>query len=361
MNQLEDRIVTALRDRAPGGVEVTDLLAASRQRGQVYRRRRRTRQAGGGALVAVLAILGTAVAAPRLAWHRHGPVGPGTGVAAPATSAGSPSRLSQSSPAGAFRPPVATAPPATADPTVVGADPGLLHFDIATAAVPVPVALAQWTSVDGLERLILQAGSTVPESSSQVQVSRERSALDPLGEGPVHQVRVGSRPATLGGSRLVWQPVDGVWAEVQAPGDEAAVIRFAEAVTFDHVLRCVVPFRLTWVPAGTALEACNMLFASTGVSGSATVAVGNSALTVEVDRGGTAPAPTTTINGRPATVRRYPGDGGAPVLQVDLDYRDHVVDLLAEGHYDQATVLRIAEGYRDVAANPDSWPASPLG
>jgi hypothetical protein len=367
MSPIEDLIVTTLRDNAASEVDVADLLATSRRRGQGYRRRRRVWQAGGAAAGALATLVAVALAAPGPARHDE-PVG----APAPRSQASAPT--SPTTAAMSFRLPRADARPATADPGVVGADPRLLHFDIDPSAAPQPMTLAQWTSMAGLERLTMEAGppvrvgkgTTVP--SIQVEIARDRSALDPLG-GPGHTVRIGGRPGTLAGSgtgparaaQVVWQPVTGVWAQVQAPGDDPAVIAFAEAVTFDHVLRCVVPFRLTWLPAGTALDTCSTVFSQTGASGRATVRTGTGAVTVEVDRGITVVSPGTTVNGLPAKVHRYPGDGGSPVLQVDVQYPDHVVDLLAEGAYDQATVLRIAGGYRDVTdPDPGTWPVDPL-
>ncbi len=349
---------------------MVDLLDLSRRRGQGYRRRRRAWQVSAGAAVAVLVLLGTVAALPGLARTGSLGTGPGGGVAGSADpTPGWSSRTAL--PLG--RPPAAAAArPASVDPTVVGADPGLLHFDLPASAVSGSVTTAQWTSIDGLERLILQAepiasgAKAVAAPGLQIQVSREKDALDPIG-GPTHQVRVGTRTGTLasdqGGGRLRWQPVDGVWAELQAAGTDAQLIHLAGAVTFDHVLRCAVPFRLTWVPAGSTLEACSMVFDDHGeATGSATVRIGAGAVTVAVGPGASVRAPTTTINGRPATVRSYPGDGGNVVLQIDVDFGDHVVELLAEGGHDEATVRHLAEGYRDVAGtDPAAWPVSPLG
>jgi hypothetical protein len=284
------------------------------------------------------------------------------GVAGHGASA---SATAQRPPDRPLRPPVAAgATPATADPKVVGADPGLIHFDLAAMPepAPLPFTLAQWTSVGGLERLVLQPGGTGATATSpvQVQVSRDKAALDPL-TGLIRSVHVGSRPATSTPGQVRWQPVSGVWVEVQAPGGDDAVLGYANAVTFDHVLRCVVPFRLTNVPAGAAVEACNVIFDDRGASGMATVHTGNSSITVEVQRGGKVPTPTTTINGRPASVQENTGDGGGPILQIDIQYPDPVVDIVAVGVWNRATVLAMAGGYQAATdPNPDTWPVSPL-
>jgi hypothetical protein len=295
-------------------------------------------------------------------------------VAAPPV-ASSPSSAPQGSAASvprSLRPPRTNARSAAADPAVVGANPGLFHFDVEPSAVPATLTQAQWTSLPGLERLILDAapavtGNPTQASHIELQVSRDKANLDQF-SGPGRAVQVRSRPGTVvsegagasQGSQLLWEPLTGVWAIARVPGDEAAAVRFAETVTFDHVLRCAVPFRLTTVPEGTVLEACTFVADETGVTGRATVGKGDASVTVSVGPR-TAQAPTTTINGRPATVREQPGDGGANILQIDIDYSDRVVDLLAEGRYDKATVIRIAEGYQAVSgADPNNWPASPL-
>lgn len=354
MTQLEQQIVATLRDRADDSVDVTLLLDAAQQQGAGYRRRRRALSVGGGAVLGVatvVAVLGAVVAAPRPDPARS-LIGTGTDRS-PSASASTPY-------VPVLRPPVqAGATPATVDPKVVGADPTLFHFDLADAALP-PDALIQWTSVDGLERLTVQ-----PDSNGalvQVQVSRISGLLDPM-SGTTRSVSVGGRPGTLVMSghdeygQLRWQPVPGLWAQVQGPGAAADITRVAGLVSFDHVLRCVVPFRLTDVPAGARVQACSSVFEPRGATGSATVHIGQYAVTVELDRFATLPDPTTTVNGRPAKVRQYPGDGGAQILQVDIDERDSVLDLLAEGRYDPTTVLALAAGVVLVDGQPDGWPS----
>jgi hypothetical protein len=379
VNQLEDQIVATLNDKAADGVDVAHLLAASRTRGQRYARRRRAWQACTGASAAVVAVLGAVAVVPHIRGQDRPDNTAGGGypmTATPSTRPQSAAPTPRPSHGGGtlttFRLPTTDAPSAASDPKVVGADPGLLHFDIAASVLPTPITSAQWTSVDGLERLVIQAGKpgTTQAAMLQVQVSRDRSSIDPL-PGNAHPVRVGSRTGSVAtssfeghaSSQLRWQPFGGVWAEVQAAGDAASAVKVAEAVTFDHVMRCSVPFRLTWVPAGTTLEACNVTLDVIRDNWMSSVHVGNSTITVTREPDGTLPsAPPTTIAGKPAVDLEYPGDGGHNIFQVDIDYGDHVVDLVAEGHYDKSTVLRIAAGYRDVpGSDPGQWPPSPLG
>jgi hypothetical protein len=382
MNLFEESIAATLREHAVDHVDVGGLLDATRRRGRTYRRRRRAVLAGGGTVLVVVAGLGTAVAAPRLAGHGPAFVAgpPGTSPSAPPASSASigPSSFPSAggAPATLTLPIVPGAVAAAEDPTTVGTDPSLLHFDLPVAAMPRPVTVLEWTSMAGLERLNLQAGPTaVVDGKAHVQaiqvlVTRDKSQLDPL-SGGTRTVSVAGRPATLSSAgtgvdrsvTLRWQPVGGLWAEVETGGqDDDPAIQLAAALTFDSVRRCVVPFQLGWVPPGATVETCDVSLVDGRPSGRATVQAGKSAVTVEVDPGGRLPsAATTTIGGRAATVREYPGDGGKTIMQVDIDYGDHVVDLLAEGAYDRQTVLRIADGYRDLAGEPvQDWPV-PLG
>jgi hypothetical protein len=123
-----------------------------------------------------------------------------------------------------------------------------------------------------------------------------------------------------------------------------------------------VPFRLTWVPAGSTVESCSVAFRAGLASGGATIRMAKSGyLTVGTEWPATAPDANTKIGGRPALIREYPGDGKALIFQIDIDFVDHVVDLLAEGRYEKATVLRIANGYQEVGGtDPAGWPAGPL-
>jgi hypothetical protein len=376
MNLLEESIAATLREHVTDQVgadqvDVGGLLDRSRRRGRTYRRRHRAWRAGGGTLLVVAAGLGTALVAPRLAGHAPGLT---TGPAAPASLGASSSALPPASPSPdgilrlVFLPGAVTA---AKDPTVVGSDRELLHVDLPAAAIPRPVSVLEWTSMPGVERLNLQAGPTVVVdgkshvSAVEVMVTPDKSQLDPAPGDAVRAVAVGDLPATLSSSGtgvdrfvvLRWQPVAGLWAQLSTGGEDAPAIQLAAALTFDSVRFCAVPFRLDWVPPGAKVEICDASMIDGRRGGRTTIQVGKAAVTVEVDPGGRVSSPTTTIAGRPAAVREYPGDGGKTIMQVDIDYGDHVADLLAEGAYDRQTVLQIAAGYRDLTGElVGAWP-----
>lgn len=383
MNAFEEDLARALRDHAEGDVPVEALLGRAQRLGQ---RRRRRHMAGMGVALTLAMVTAVAVGGPALGALRHsGGGGPGTaGTALAAGHAGSVAASPAPSPS-LSRPPVAAgARSATADPSVVGADPLLLHIDVADAAVPQGMSLVQWSSLGGLERLTLQtditgASKTVRGKTVQVAqalVSRDLAQLDRL-LGAQQQVRVGNvtgimavqgvrSPRVTRIQQVRWQPVPGFWAQIEYSGnDDAAAVRFAAALRFDHVLRCVVPYRLALTPFGTAVDSCSMTFDSLSVpsaTGQVTVRLPTGGyVTVGVEPN-TAPISGTTISGHPAHVREYVGDGGASILQIDIDYGETVADLVAEGKYNKATVLVVAEGFQPLPAGTpvSSWVADPL-
>jgi hypothetical protein len=376
MNLLEESIAATLRDHVADQVgadqvDVDGLLDRSRSRGRTYRRRRRARLACGGTVLVVAAGLGTALAVPGLAGHAPGTT---AGPAAPASLGASSFPLSSASPSpdGILKlVPLPGAITAVMDPTVVGSDREFLHVDLPAAAIPRPVSIIEWTSMPGVERLNLQAGPTVVVdgrshvSTVQVAVTPDKSQLDPGQGSAVRAVSVGDLPGTLSSSGtgvdrsvvLRWQPVGGLWAQLSTGGEDAPAIQLAAALTFDTVRFCAVPFHLDWMPPGATVEICDASMIDGRRGGRSTIQVGKAAVTVEVDPGGRVPSPTTTIAGRPAAVREYQGDGGKMIMQVDVDYGDHVADLVAEGAYDRQTVLQIAGGYRDLTDEPvGAWP-----
>jgi hypothetical protein len=270
MSGLERSLALALREHAEGDVHIAELIGGARRLGRRYRRRRRALGLGSGAVLALVASVGAGAVVPAR-WPRlNGPGVPGARAALSAPASLSPTPFpSPASMSGLSRPPVlGGVRPAAVDPGVVGSDPMLLHFDLDAAVVPAPLLVAQWDSLGGLERLVFQAAG--PVGAGQVQVSRWASQLDPLGRKGT-PVRVGKAEGTLTGNQLRWQPVPGVWAQVEVSGDKTAIIRFAQGVVFDRVLRCAVPFRLTWVPAGARVRSCAVIFAADGAHGRITI------------------------------------------------------------------------------------------
>lgn len=355
MTDFEDTLTLAIKEHAGDDVHVEALLDSARRLGRRYQRRRRALGMGAGALLAVGAMVGGVLAVPALLPRHDAATYPPMASVAPSP------RPTPSSLRGGVnvwpalpRPPVAAgATSARSDPTVVGADPLLLHLDLDPKALAGPFTNTHWSSLGGLERLMVGVAPPTGTGTSSfqtvtVEVSRQLSDLPPLSGHP-RQVRVGGvNGSLLKGAQLRWQPLPGVWAEVEMSGDDAAIIRVAEGVTFDHVLRCALPFRFTWAPAGSTVAGCAIDFATR--SGGATIAIPNGGyVTIEQEPGATMWQGTTTINGRRAQLREYPGDGQNLIYQIDVDYVDHVVDLLAEGHYDKAVVRRLAESYREAS------------
>ncbi len=241
----------------------------------------------------------------------------------------------------------------------------LLHLTV--DPLPFPVVMAQWASLGDSERLILTKPGTASGlvEGVTVQLNRTTADLVPL-DGAKTSVLVDGHAATLAVSSgpfavLRWQPVAGLWAEVSGALDAAGVQTLAADVRLDRTFRCVVPFRLTNLPAGAQLSTCQLAFDSTVFTGSLTVAVGDWFVTV-LSVPGALSTSTSTLGGHPAQVSEEPGDGGHKIMEVRVDYGNgYLADLTAEGPYDPAEVTAIALGF--VAAtgtDPAGWPADPL-
>ncbi|GAA5182556.1 hypothetical protein GCM10023322_19810 [Rugosimonospora acidiphila] len=407
MTDLEEILIRTLEDRATPEVPIERLLTVTRERGRRRQRLRRVAGLSAGGALTVAALVGAAVTVPALATHQTratGTAGAGGGPATAVPSAAMPSATMPSATVGPSAPtaPFSTTDPraglstltglpalpvaagaviARTDPAVVGSDPLLLHFEVDPAVLPAQFLEAEWRSLDGLEDLNVQTTKALPfgDPGFKVQVSHQAQDLDKLSSGGRRAVRVGATTGTLSldqsqgisAAELRWQPVPGLWAQVQVTGGESAALRVANAVGFDRVSRCVVPFRLTSVPAGASVDSCAVAVMTSGATGLMSLhlppsasggASAGSDVTVEVDRGVTVTKPNQKVGGRPAMLREYQGDAKHPVLQLDVDHAGYTVDLLAEGQYDPAVILDLANGFQDAGSpDPRTWPADSLG
>jgi len=368
MNDIDESIVVALRDRADGGVRVEDLLAGARHRGQRRRLVRRTAAAAGAGAMA-LAVIGAVAVLPR-----------NSGTPAPGVAA---DRSVVTVPAG--RPPVAEGAPALGQGGIAGKD-GLFHLDHTGSEE----TYATWESGSGWE--LMRAG-TPPVAPDQfgldyvaaigVSAADLNTALaetgDELTKNPTTtELTIGKKPATFvwsgmrpaDGARwgyIRWQPVAGTWALVFSsfaadPGtngdtDLAQLLEFVGQVRFDRVYRCAVNFRTTWVPSKTTATSCEFVG---GDQPWARVSLSSGAATYSVDVGmaeATAAKPVrpnTTYAGQPmeytdaGRVRRVVGD-----RVVTLDP--------ANGTLAKNDALRLAAGIQPVTApEPAEWPADPM-
>ncbi|MDI6097118.1 hypothetical protein QLQ12_00660 [Actinoplanes sp. NEAU-A12] len=272
-HDLDERIAAALQARAcsGGGIDPEPLVRHARRHGGRIKRRRRALAAFGTATAAAVMAV-TVLVTPDLDL-------PGPPPAAAPSLPGSPG-----------------SPGAVARPDLVGADPGTLHFtarDLVAGADHVT-----WSSGAGSESVEARGGST----SALFQLAGSEKSLNEAGKTlgssgkPVTKVEVavGGQPGRAwvdsqaveaatgesgrsgessesgesgesGNWTVRWQPAEGLWASLQILGtDQAGLLAAAGGIRFDSAQRCVVPFRLTDLPAGMRTLSCSVKLGARG-------------------------------------------------------------------------------------------------
>ncbi|MEU8329959.1 hypothetical protein [Micromonospora sp. NPDC048839] len=259
MTNLDERIARVLREQADGPVDTDSLLTAAVHGGRTRRRRRRA-AIGAGLGVAMLLGAGVALRTPS---------------AAPPQPAVTPSLV-------VVTPPRAPGiPGAAASPALVGSDPQLLHFGVDPSAAK-PVA---WRSAARVESMRLDLGGGVQALVIVAADPRTAETGDPsqlFDIGPDNAYAADSEkdlaspgPGVDAASRyngvirqldrvakgwvLRWQPVPGLYVRVATLGETSADIqRAAAALRFDEARHCVAPIRLTALPPGARISACEV-------------------------------------------------------------------------------------------------------
>jgi hypothetical protein len=378
MNDIDEAVLTAMRVRGDGEVEVEELLRGARHRG-MRRRRLRTAMTGAGIGVAVVAVVaGTSVVVPGL---RSGPSGNGGPV-------GGPAEVGVSTPPGdgtsdRSRPPVAAGEAALGSGGALGA--GLFHLDVTDPAA----GSMRWRNGPGWELLSVSrpdddaARYTVYElmlaDSDANLAAADAAENDPFpGRSTSEEATVGGLPATLTLGQgptepvpwaiLRWQPAAGVRAQLQmafradpAAGADVyrtAILDLAALVRFDRVFRCAVSFRLPSVPAGTEVTGCGFgVFGTTPVSTSVWLAAAGSRFSVSAWAGRDTAKPVTPnveMSGQPmeyaaGRVRRVVGD---QVVALEPGISDSLP---------QEYALQIVSGCVLVpSSDPSAWPSNPV-
>ncbi|HEY7272578.1 MAG TPA: hypothetical protein VH502_07575 [Actinoplanes sp.] len=260
---LDELLADSLQRRAGGAdVDPAALLNSAVERGRRIRRRRRVVVAGSAFVATAAVVVGLAVAAgmPR--------------PPAPAQSAG-PAPAPSVVPSTAephhgalWMPPAADQPGALSRPDLVGSDTSVLHFSI--NGMTEGAESARWASSKDFENAeFFNAAGT---KSFAVNVARSSDDFGkPSTVGDAQAVTVNGRPATIAamthaGTWIVtWQPADGFWAQAFSSGyDRADALRLAGSIRFDQATRCVVPFRLTAMPPGLAVQQCTVSLSNSG-------------------------------------------------------------------------------------------------
>jgi hypothetical protein len=356
---MNETITAALREHAEGDIHIDRLLGAVRA-GARRRQRRRRAVAGGAVIVfAVAALVGVRGVLPG-----RSPV------------AGPP-------PAATPRPPrLDGAATVAASPAELGADPTRFHLDLIGLNGADSVAggalaagdLGRWTSLSwaaqqGHEVL---AGQLESGHEVRVEADRERDGLT-WRDGPRWPVTVAGQPAEAvavadGSYAVQWQPVAGVWAQVDVTttdGDVRAAIAIAERVRLDRVYRCAAAFRLIgvaparftrcstdywWGGPGPWAAGSGAWFTMDSDGPEYLVAVGEAVPVV----------PNATIAGRAVEIAQ-PTGGSPATLRIRYPFAGRTAYFWAFGPADDDVVHALVAGFTPSPDdNPDHWPSSPF-
>jgi hypothetical protein len=338
MNEI---ISAALRANADGDIHIERLLDAVHAGAR--RRRQRHLALACGAVVAVVLVGLAGVTASRR----------------PATIGGPP-------PVPALpRPPrVERVPTAVGSPGVLASDPTLFHLDLSD--------LSGWKNLSWAATRNQETLDATTESGDQVQIEagRDRGQLS-RHDGTATAITVGGKPAeavAAGGSHVVrWQPVPGIWAQVDAPGDVGVAIAVAEKVRLDRVYRCAVPFRLDRV-VSARMTKCTTYFTGEdagrwSTSGGVwfTIGAGGPEYQVAVGKGDPSIAVNDTIQGRAVKVVQ-PTGGNPALLEIDYPYDGRTAYFwVYYGPMDQGVFRSLVAAFAPVPdGDPHTWPSSPF-
>jgi hypothetical protein len=259
-------------------------------------------------------------------------------------------------------------PGAAQRPDLVGADAGILHFDVDLSGVP-DLNKTSWQTMPEGEwlRVYTKGGSIGDTPAYTVEIPRRGGSVRNAAGADERQVSVHGRPATLrsldGTSaearltwQLVWQPADGLTVSVWTSNpSEEALTTFAEAIRFDQAQRCAQPVLATHVPAGAKLERCSIELdgISTWARTSSFTLLAPAPygeIQVSFAQQPLGPTPNRTVAGRPAMW------SDESDMLVVFDYFEDL-DLEVFGQNEQ-TVTAFVEGL-DPAENlqhPETWP-----
>jgi hypothetical protein len=348
---MDHMITTALHAHAEGDVHVERLLDSVRAGAR--RQRRRRIAVGCGAALTVVALIGAVGGLvrpdPRPVPWTGAPPGVGSPVALP-------------------RPPGAPGAPTVAEqPAALGSGPGLFHLDLDLDGLT-GWSFASWAAGGRSEELTVVAGET--GGTAYVVASRDPEWLGAWGPG-TSPTTVAGLPAEireLSGSHLVrWQPMPGVWAQVQANGMPDFAIRVAEKVRFDRVYRCAVPYRMTGL-ASPVLRKCSTDFAldndgETVIAGGTTwvtLTEGGPEYQVSVGRSAADTVVNDTIGGRAVQVIPPPADGSRPP-EIRYPYDGRTAYFWQFAPFAPADLRSVAAAFVPVAGrDPAGWPTTPF-
>lgn len=341
---MNETILAVLRENADGDIHIETLLRAVHTGARRQRRRRQVMASAAVAVVVVAALVGVSGA---------------TAGRRPATSAGPAPQATMPRP-----PRVVGAPTAADSPAVLGVSPSLFHLDLTD--LPGWRELS-WDSRPGHEEMAVttQSGERV-----EIEADRDREGLRPQ-LGTPRPVPVGGKLGEVAGSTsapgshlIRWQPVPGIWAQVDATGSVAFAIGIAEKLRLDRVHRCAVPFRLQGM-ASVRMTKCTTYYTNDGAGGGWTASggvwfrngQGSPEYQVAVGDADQPNAVNDTIDGRPVAVTL---DVTPP--EIRYSYAGRTVHFWAfSGAVDEEFFRSLVSAFDPVVvADQETWPSDPF-
>ncbi|GAA2374190.1 hypothetical protein [Dactylosporangium salmoneum] len=317
-----------LRARAEAGTDAEALLARI---GPAYRRRRGRRVAvAASAVVAVGALV--AMLVPRLLLGGYAPPAPpAVPIASPAASA-------------------------------IGADPQMVHFDV--GQFPYRGMAVTWAVQDGAERLSMWGNvSKNEEFFLELTLAPQTYSPAPNPTGPPEAPQpphtapatVGGQPALVatgnGTTRVTWQPIGGVRAELSVRGPVAAdkTLAFAGTVSLDRGHPCTPRLHPTVLPAGAQITGCSVVpdagvgeYVIRGPGGTITVSMASGVFAYGISPGRYAGRPPTLANGWP--YEELDTSASTQHLTAYIRVPDPYVTIRAQGTYGLPDVLLVGGG-----------------
>lgn len=389
---IERTLVSSLEQQAARPVDTTGLATAAARRGRTLRRRRWVSASAGVAAVVVAGAFGVTTLRPAPS------VGQSVGGTVPTqTSTIEPGNHGPTPPLGGWRVPAlplaSGVPGAAVDPTLVGAEPGILHFSL--DGLLTGARSVTWSAGFGHESIRVEAGGKL----FGVDLTRDVRQLDTLlnwlaSESTLSSplatsnTTVGRQPAIYYTYRqgqpqvsyLRWQPLPGVWAQVQGQstsrGDVVLkvpeVLGVADAIGVATKLRvytayqCITPIRLSALPPNAQLLNCEVSLSGENVPDSEgmptrlvrtvlTVGRGDDQAEIIVEpRKVLVAAPDVSLAGHPAQrIKNGRNEWGFVVS----DFDGVRIELFSRGGYGYPELTTIGNGIKvdGDLRNPSSW------
>lgn len=273
---------------------------------------------------------------------------------------------------------------AASRPDLVASEPGVVHFSVDALAGPAR-KVSYWTG-SGYEaadvqrsdfqvfvtlahnRAVLPIHESFIRTAPNIAVSPSEDVLIAGKEGTVTTGNasdvgsVGSEISTPSAPvySLLWQPTNGVWANVQVQTTTLeSAVQVAESVRFDKAKRCAFPLSVGTFPAGAKVQSCGVSINAEGQSGivssaELTLSAAGRILEIRFLEVPDNPGIKGSLRAGPYSVSADP-DGRSWIMSVGSFGVTAIV--ARKGDYKQSEILRVLGSVRASGdpKNPASW------